>query len=72
MRTVTAVYGNAIVRVHHPDLTPEERERIIEKEVKPTLAWFGRQAISRGVDLEAWSAKMQAERDAEGRTAKCG
>ena len=43
MKTVTAVYGNAIVRVHHPELTSEERERIIEKEVKPALAWFGRQ-----------------------------
>jgi len=72
MRTVTGVYGNAIVRVHHPELTTEERERIIEKEIKPALAWFGRQAISHGVDLEAWSAKKQAERDAQEVAAKCG
>lgn len=69
MRTVTAVYGNAIVRVHHPDITPEERERIIEHEIKPALARFGRAAIERGCDLEAWSAMKQAEREAE---AQCG
>ena len=64
MKTVTARYGNAIVRVHHPELTPEERERIIEREVKPALAKFGRAALERGVDLEAWSAMKQAPREA--------
>lgn len=69
MRTTTAVYGNAIVRVHFPDITPEERERRIEHEVKPALARFGRAAMERGFDLEAWSAMKQAQREA---AAKCG
>ena len=62
MRTVTGVYGNAIVRVHFPDITPEERERRIEHEVKPALAKFGRAAYERGFDLEAWSANRHRGR----------
>lgn len=61
-KVVTMDFGNCIVRVHHPDLTPEERERIIEKEIKPVLAWFGRRAMERGIDLAAWAKERESER----------
>ena len=61
--TTTMIVGNAIVRVHRPILTPEERERR-ERIVRAELAKFGRAAMERGVDLEAWSRKKQAERKA--------
>lgn len=49
------VTKQAIVRVHHADITPEERERRIEKTVKPALAKFGRAAMERGIDLQAYA-----------------
>lgn len=61
--TTTMIVGNAIVRVHRPILTPEEREKR-EKIVRAELAKFGRAAMERGVDLEAWSRMKQAERQA--------
>lgn len=61
METVTTmIIGNAIVRVHRPVLTPEEREQQ-EKIVRAELAKFGRAAMDRGVDLEAWSRMKRAE-----------
>lgn len=61
--TTTMIVGNAIVRVHRPILTPEERERR-EKIVRASMAQAGRSMMERGVDLEAWSRKKQAERKA--------
>lgn len=61
--TTTMIVGNAIVRVHRPILTPEERERR-EKIVRAELAKFGRSARERGVDLEAWSRMKQEQREA--------
>ena len=61
--TTTMIVGNAIVRVHLPILTPQERERR-EKIVRAELAKFGRAAMERGVDLEAWSRMKQEERQA--------
>ena len=58
--TTTMIVGNAIVRVHRPILTPEEREKR-EKIVRAELARFGRAAMERGVDLEAWSRMKRAE-----------
>lgn len=58
--TTTMIVGNAIVRIHRPILTPQERERR-EKIVRAELAKFGRAAMDRGVDLEAWSRMKQAE-----------
>lgn len=58
--TTTMIIGNAIVRVHRPILTPEERERR-EKIVRAELAKFGRAAMERGVDLEAWSRMKREE-----------
>lgn len=62
MRSVTKQYGNAIVTVVFADITPEERQRRIEHEVKPALARFGRAAIAAGVDLEAYSREKTARR----------
>lgn len=61
--TTTMIVGNAIVRIHRPILTPQERERR-EKIVRAELAKFGRAAMDRGVDLEAWSRMKQAQREA--------
>lgn len=61
--TTAMVTRNAIVRIHRPILTPEERERR-EKIVRAALAKFGRAAMERGVDLEAWSAMKRAQREA--------
>lgn len=62
MRSVTKQYGNAIVTVVFADITPEERQRRIEHEIKPALARFGRAAIEAGVDLEAYSREKAAKR----------
>lgn len=61
--TTTMIVGNAIVRIHRPILTSEERERR-EKIVRAELAKFGRAAMERGVDLEAWSRMKQTQREA--------
>lgn len=61
--TTTMIVGNAIVRIHRPILTPEERARR-EKIVRAELAKFGRAAMERGVDLEAWSRMKQEQREA--------
>lgn len=61
--TTTMIVGNAIVRIHRPILTQQERERR-EKIVRAELAKFGRAAMDRGVDLEAWSRMKQAQREA--------
>lgn len=61
--TTTMIVGNAIVRVHRPILTAEERERR-EKIVRAELAKFGRAAMERGVDLEAWSRMKREAREA--------
>lgn len=58
--TTTMNVGGAIVRIHRPILTPEERERR-EKIVRAELAKFGRAAMERGVDLEDWSKMKQAK-----------
>lgn len=62
MRSVTKQYGNAIVTVVFADITPEERQRRIEHEIKPALARFGRAAVAAGVDLEAYSREKAAKR----------
>ena len=67
MATTTYKIGNVTVIVHDADITPEERQRRIEKEVKPALAAFGRTAYERGIDLAAYSAQRRA-----GRSAKIG
>lgn len=62
MKSTTAQYGNATVTVIFADITPEERQRRIEREVKPALARFGRAAIAAGVDLEAYAQEKAARR----------
>ncbi len=62
MNSVTKKYGHATVTVVFADITPEERQRRIEHEVKPALARFGRAAIAAGVDLEAYSRERAAKR----------
>ena len=50
---VTHQYGNALVTIHFADLSEGERQRRMERGIRPSLAQFGRAALAAGIEPEA-------------------
>lgn len=50
MSTTQFVYGNAIIEIHRPTLTPEDRRKR-ETQIQIALQQFGKAAFEAGVDL---------------------